>query len=196
MGTTALDTTAVLESLLKINKAYWNLRSGVLIEHAIRVGEGHLADNGALAAYTSKYTGRLPNDKTTTKDSTAADKVDWSETNLPLDAEEIGALLEQVIEYVRGRELDAQDRRLERQRAVHKMHIQRFLIQYVCVSLACTGFAALGLFYLQGFHPFGFALDTSLMHWIGSATIGAIGGATTIVYRAVFRTEPSGQMGE
>jgi len=55
---TAIDTASILETLLNTNKVYKNLHSGVLVEHAIRRGEGLLADNGALVGYTGKYTGR------------------------------------------------------------------------------------------------------------------------------------------
>src|SRR5215470_9754849 len=109
MATTVLDTTAVLESLLTTNKVYRNLRSGPLIEHSVRRGEGHLADNGALAAYTGKYAGRAPKDKFTVKDSITADKVNWGDINQPFDAEKFDALFDRVIEYLRGRDLYVQD---------------------------------------------------------------------------------------
>jgi phosphoenolpyruvate carboxykinase (ATP) len=109
MATSVLDTTAVLDSLLAGKKVYRNLRSGPLIEHAIRLGEGHLADNGALAAYTGKYAGRAPKDKFTVKDDITADKVNWGDINLPFDAEKFDALFDRVVEYLRGRELFVQD---------------------------------------------------------------------------------------
>src|SRR5262249_34525696 len=109
MATTVLDTTAVLDSLLKTNKVYRNLRSGPLIEHAVRRGEGHLADNGSLAAYTGKYSGRAPKDKFTVKDSITADNVNWGNDNLPFDSARFDALFDRVIEHMRGRELFVQD---------------------------------------------------------------------------------------
>jgi phosphoenolpyruvate carboxykinase (ATP) len=109
MATTALDTTAVLDSLLASNKIYRNLRSGPLIEHAIRRGEGHLADNGALAAYTGKYSGRVPKDKFTVKDSITADKINWGDINLAFDADKFDALFDRVVDHLRGRELFVQD---------------------------------------------------------------------------------------
>ncbi len=109
MATTLLDTTAVLDTLLKSNKTYRNLRSGVLVEHAIRRGEGMLADNGALVAYTGKFTGRTPKDKFTVKDSVTADKVNWGDVNQPFDPEKFDALFERVVAYLRGRDLYVQD---------------------------------------------------------------------------------------
>jgi phosphoenolpyruvate carboxykinase (ATP) len=105
----ALDTAAALETLLKTNKVHRNLHSGPLVEHAVRRGEGHLADNGAFAAYTGKYTGRTPKDRFTVKDSITSELVNWGEINQPFSAEKLDALFERVLEYLRGRELFVQD---------------------------------------------------------------------------------------
>lgn len=109
MATTVIDTTEVLNSLLASNKVYRNLRSGPLIEHSIQRGEGHLADNGALAAYTGKYSGRVPKDKFTVKDAVTADKINWGDINLAFDPEKFDALFDRVVEHMHGRELFVQD---------------------------------------------------------------------------------------
>jgi phosphoenolpyruvate carboxykinase (ATP) len=108
-ATPVFDTTALLESLLTSNKIYGNLRSGPLVEHAIRRDEGQLADNGALVAYTGKYTGRTPKDKFTVKDSITADKVNWGDSNYAFDPDKFDLLLERVVEFLRGRDLFIQD---------------------------------------------------------------------------------------
>jgi phosphoenolpyruvate carboxykinase (ATP) len=105
----AIDTAAALETLLKTNKVHRNLHSGPLVEHAVRRGEGHLADNGAFAAYTGKYTGRTPKDRFTIKDPITSELVNWGEINQPFSTEKFDALLERVLEYLRGRELFLQD---------------------------------------------------------------------------------------
>jgi phosphoenolpyruvate carboxykinase (ATP) len=108
-ATSVLDTTAILESLLKTSKIYRNLRSGPLVEHAIRRDEGLLADNGALVAYTGKYTGRTPKDKFTVKDAITADKVNWGDSNFAFDPDRFDSLFERVAEFLRGRDLYIQD---------------------------------------------------------------------------------------
>src|ERR1700756_5905292 len=105
----ALDTASALETLLKTNKTHHNLHSGPLVEHAVRLAEGHLADNGAFAAYTGKYTGRTPKDRFMVKDSITAGPVNWGEINQPFDPVKFDALFERVLEYLRGRELVVQD---------------------------------------------------------------------------------------
>src|SRR5260370_13242826 len=105
----AIDTTSAVESLLKTKKVHRNLHSGPLVEHAVRRGEGHLADNGAFAAYTGKFTGRTPNDRFTVKDSTTADLVNWGEINQPFDPVKFDVLFQRVLHYLRDRELFLQD---------------------------------------------------------------------------------------
>jgi phosphoenolpyruvate carboxykinase (ATP) len=103
MATTVLDTTAALDSLLAAKKVYRNLRSGPLVEHAIARGEGQLADNGALVAYTGKYSGRIPKDKFAVKDSITANKVNWGDINIAFDPDKFDALFDRVMEYMHGR---------------------------------------------------------------------------------------------
>ncbi|HWX56018.1 MAG TPA: phosphoenolpyruvate carboxykinase (ATP) [Verrucomicrobiae bacterium] len=104
-----LDTAAALEALLKTNPVHRNLHSGLLAEHAIRRAEGQLADNGALVAYTGKYTGRIPKDKFTVKDPITAGLVNWGDINFAFEPEKFDALFERVLGSLRGRELYVQD---------------------------------------------------------------------------------------
>src|SRR2546421_2655655 len=106
--TTVFDAAAVLDTLIKSNKTHHNLRSGSLVEQSIRRGEGQLADNGALVAYTGKFTGRTPKDKFTVKDSITADKVNWG-ANQAFDPEKFDALFDHVVDFLRGRELYVAD---------------------------------------------------------------------------------------
>src|SRR5437016_8155247 len=109
MATTVLNTASALDTLLKSNRVYRNLHSGVLVEHSIRKGEAQLADNGALVAYTGKYTGRAPKDKFTVKDTATSDRINWGDVNQPFDPEKFDALFERLVEFLRGRELFVQD---------------------------------------------------------------------------------------
>ena len=105
----AVDTAATLETLLKSDKVYRNLHSGVLVEHAVRPRWALLADNGALVAYTGKYTGRAPKDKFTVKDPITAELVNWGGANQPFDPEKFDPLFDRVVASLRGKELFVQD---------------------------------------------------------------------------------------
>lgn len=105
----AIDTASALETLLKNEKVHRNLHSGLLVEHSVRRGEGLLADNGALVAYTGKYTGRTPKDKFTVKDPVTTELVNWGDVNQAFDPEKFDALFERVMGSLRGKELFVQD---------------------------------------------------------------------------------------
>ncbi|HEY3771069.1 MAG TPA: phosphoenolpyruvate carboxykinase (ATP) [Candidatus Angelobacter sp.] len=109
MSQTAIDTASSLESLLKNNKVHRNLHSGVLVEHSVRRGESMLADNGALVAYTGKYTGRSPKDKFTVKDPVTSELVNWGDVNIAFDPDKFDALYERVVASLQGKELFVQD---------------------------------------------------------------------------------------
>jgi phosphoenolpyruvate carboxykinase (ATP) len=109
MSQTAIDTASSLESLLKNNKVHRNLHSGVLVEHSVRRGESLLADNGALVAYTGKYTGRSPKDKFTVKDPVTSELVNWGDVNIAFDPDKFDALYERVVASLQGKELFVQD---------------------------------------------------------------------------------------
>src|ERR1700730_3330753 len=102
---TAIDTASILETLLKGSKVHKNLRSSVLIEHAVRRGEGMLADNGAFVGYTGKHTGRSPKDKFTVKDQITAEAVNWNKDNQPFDPDKFDALYERVVASLKGKDL-------------------------------------------------------------------------------------------
>ncbi len=105
----AIDASSTLDTLLKSNKVHRNLHSGLLVEHAVRRGEGLLADNGAIVAYTGKFTGRTPKDKFTVKDPVTAELVNWGDVNQAFDTEKFDALFERVVASLRGKELFVQD---------------------------------------------------------------------------------------
>lgn len=71
---------------------YRQLTKAQLVEHAIRRGEGVLADNGALSCHTGARTGRSPKDRFIVDDEHSHDSVDWGNINLPIAADVFEAL--------------------------------------------------------------------------------------------------------
>lgn len=96
-----------LERLLSFQgcRLYSNLPVAALVEEAIRRGEGVLADNGALAVDTGKYTGRSPGDKFIDDDAETDREVDWGAVNQPFQTEQFNHLLARVMAYFQGRDL-------------------------------------------------------------------------------------------
>jgi len=74
----------------------------VLLEEAVRRGEGALADNGPFTAITAPHTGRSPNDKFVVREPSIEKDVDWGKVNQPFPAEKFDALLNDVRAYLDG----------------------------------------------------------------------------------------------
>ena len=69
-----------------------NLAPSVLIEHAIRRGEGRLADSGALVVETGVHTGRSPEDKFVVRHGELADEIWWGSVNQPMSPDAFARL--------------------------------------------------------------------------------------------------------
>jgi len=85
-------------------RVFANLPAAVLVEHAVRRGEGLLTDSGAFAALTGTRTGRSPKDKYTVRDSVTAGQVDWA-ANQPMDPAVFDRLHDLFRAYLQNRDL-------------------------------------------------------------------------------------------
>ena len=98
------------QGLKPSGEVHWNLVAPVLIETAIRRGEGELADMGPFVAVTAPHTGRSPNDKFVVKEPSTEKDVDWGKVNQPITSGQFDLLLADVRAYLDGRdELFVQD---------------------------------------------------------------------------------------
>ncbi len=95
--------------LQNLGSTYWNLTTGSLIEHAIRLGEGRLSRHGALVVNTGKHTGRSARDKFVVKDASTADKVWWGPVNAPFEPAQFDVLHEELCRYLEGRDVYVRD---------------------------------------------------------------------------------------
>ena len=81
-----------------------NLTTAELVEHAIKNGDGVLSADGALVAYTGKYTGRTPKDKRVVRDESTEDNVWWG-NNAEISPEEFDKILGQVNSALPGKRI-------------------------------------------------------------------------------------------
>ena len=65
-----------------------NLGTSVLVEHALKKGEGKLTKDGALLVDTGKFTGRSVKDKFVVRDAITESTVNWGPINQPMAAEQ------------------------------------------------------------------------------------------------------------
>ena len=82
-----------------------NLSPTVLIEKAIRNGEGILTDTGALAVTTGKFTGRSPNDKYIVDTDGVHDMINWGDVNRPIGRDVFNAIKGELISFLGGHEV-------------------------------------------------------------------------------------------
>ena len=103
-------STLSAQGLTPRGAVHWNLVAPVLIQNAIRRGEGELADMGPFVAVTAPHTGRSPNDKFVVKEPSSGKDVDWGKVNQPLSEDKFDLLLTDVRQYLNARdELFVQD---------------------------------------------------------------------------------------
>src|ERR671938_27128 len=92
------------QSLRPSGEVHWNLAGPVLIQTAIRRGEGDLAEMGPFVAITAPHTGRSPNDKFVVREAGTEKDVDWGKVNQPFAEERFDTLLADVLAYLYRRE--------------------------------------------------------------------------------------------
>lgn len=104
------DTLAIsLEDVVDLSRARHNLTSAVLVEEAVRNGEGILAASGPIVVNTGQYTGRSPKDKFVVKEPSSEDKIWWGSVNQPLDEDKFNGLRDRLLDYIRDKQLYVQD---------------------------------------------------------------------------------------
>ena len=74
--------------------------AAVLVEEAVKRGEGQLVATGPFCAVTSPYTGRSPNDKFVVDEPHAHDKVDWGKVNQPIAEAHFENLRSKVVQHL------------------------------------------------------------------------------------------------
>ncbi len=88
---------------------YWNLTPPELNEHSIKQDIGLLADSGALAVDTGKFTGRAPKDRYIVIDDITRDAVDWGKINIAIEPGHFDGIWEKMKAYAEGKTLYARD---------------------------------------------------------------------------------------
>jgi phosphoenolpyruvate carboxykinase (ATP) len=84
---------------------HFNLSVPEMVEHAVRRGEGQLADSGAFNALTGERTARSPEDKYVVREPSIEKEIDWGKTNRPMSPELFDRLLKQATAYASNQEL-------------------------------------------------------------------------------------------
>jgi phosphoenolpyruvate carboxykinase (ATP) len=86
-----------------------NLSRALLVENAIKRGEGILASNGALIVSTGKRTGRSPADRFIVEEGTTKDRIGWGKVNAPISEAVFDQLYKKVVTHLQQKDLFLQD---------------------------------------------------------------------------------------
>ena len=93
------------EHELTVEEVFRNLSPSTLYEHAILYEkDAHIAENGALVAYSGVKTGRSPKDKRVVKQGPSKDEVWWGSVNIPLEPQIFAINRERARDYLNSRE--------------------------------------------------------------------------------------------
>ncbi len=95
--------------LKDLKEVHWNLGTEALYEHAVRRGEGVIAQSGPMVVNTAPHTGRSPQDRYIVRESSSAEQVAWGKVNQPIEPEKFVGLRQRLTDYLRGREIFVQD---------------------------------------------------------------------------------------
>lgn len=80
-----------------------------LVEEAIKNGEGTLADSGALAIDTGKFTGRSPKDRFIVDDDVTNETVWWGDINIKISTQHFDLLYQKMVTYLKDKEVYVRD---------------------------------------------------------------------------------------
>jgi phosphoenolpyruvate carboxykinase (ATP) len=95
--------------LKNVAAAYWNLNVAELVEDTILLGDGVLADTGALSIDTGEFKGRSPKDRFIVADEKTNDSVWWGDINIKFSPEKFDLLYDKVCAYLTGKEVYVRD---------------------------------------------------------------------------------------
>src|SRR6476620_11646812 len=81
-------------------QVYRNPTTSLLYTHALKRGEGRLAEGGPLAVDTGAFTGRSPKDKFLVQEEGSQERIWWGEVNQPFAPERFDALRDKVTTHL------------------------------------------------------------------------------------------------
>ena len=96
-------------NLSRAKEVFYQFSPAQLVESALKRHEGTLADTGALAIDTGKFTGRSPKDRFIVEDDITRNTVWWGDVNIKFDAAKFDSLYNKMTAYLSGKEIFVRD---------------------------------------------------------------------------------------
>src|SRR5437868_11766413 len=85
-------------------RVHWSPTTALLYVHALRHGEGDLAEGGPLVVDTGRFTGRSPKDKFVVREPGSEGRIWWGDVNQPLAADAFERLREKVTSFLESQQ--------------------------------------------------------------------------------------------
>ena len=99
------DDFARLGLAYDASRVHQNLSVAVLVEEAVKRGEGVLSDTGSLCVTTGKYTGRSPKDRFIVDTDDVHSRIAWGDVNVPISRENYEKIRDGIVGYLNERDL-------------------------------------------------------------------------------------------
>jgi phosphoenolpyruvate carboxykinase (ATP) len=94
---------------LKAKTIRYQLSVAELVEEALKNGEGTLAESGALAVDTGKFTGRSPKDRFIVCDEITAETVWWGDVNIKFDPLHFDLIYQKLMAHLADQKIYVRD---------------------------------------------------------------------------------------
>lgn len=104
-ATMVTDDFARLGLAYDASRVHQNLSVAVLVEEAVKRGEGVLSDTGSLCVTTGKYTGRSPKDRFIVDTDDVHSRIAWGDVNVPISRENYEKIRDGIVGYLNERDL-------------------------------------------------------------------------------------------
>jgi phosphoenolpyruvate carboxykinase (ATP) len=94
---------------LNSDQSLYQLDVAQLVEEALKNAEGTLADNGALAVDTGKFTGRSPKDRFIVCDEITENTVWWGDINIKISPAHFDQLFDKITNHLNSKQIYVRD---------------------------------------------------------------------------------------
>jgi phosphoenolpyruvate carboxykinase (ATP) len=84
---------------------HWSPTTALLYTHALKRGDGRLAEGGPLVVDTGRFTGRSPKDKFVVREPGSEERIWWGSVNQEISEEHFEGLREKVVAHLDGQDL-------------------------------------------------------------------------------------------
>jgi len=99
------SSTDIADFIIDNSNIIWNSTPEELVQSTLKMKMGKLANNGALAIDTGKFTGRAPKDRFIVKDNITKNDINWGKINQPFEEKKYQKVKQELLGYLKNKTL-------------------------------------------------------------------------------------------